>query len=576
MNFKCGIKRIIIYKCVLSFSLILFLIPIYLPGQSFLPDTEYFKKNGGIQVQLHNESSLAHILDHKGITIDHGATPNNLLLYVNEEGYRFLQKEKVKFSAIAPRQLNVKMKNPSEIFSIKSDGDCLPPMDFYPTYEAYEEIMYAFEENHPDICKVINIGTLNSGRKILVARIGDNPGVQEDEPNFFYTSTMHGDEAAGFPVMLQLIDHLLCNYGEDDRITELVDEVNIFINPLANPNGTYRAGNHTVEGAIRFNASFVDLNRNFPDPEDGPHPDGRTYQEETNIFMNFADSVSIQMACNIHGGVEVVNYPWDTYFRTHADDSWWVEICRAYADTVQHFGPAGYFSQFNNGITNGYAWYEVQGGRQDYMTFFKRAREMTLEISEQKLLDSDQLPVIWNANRNALLNYIEESLHGLRGTITDCVSGVPVKAELYIPGHDMDNSSVFSDSITGHYYRYLDNGNYQLFVYAPGYEDLAFEVSIEDKSSTRKDIEICPEGISSTSEIFLPDLRYRVEGRSVHFENLPGHDNLIIRVYNPSGKLIYSNKISNTIDLGLVNIPGIYILHLFNGVNHRTIPVFLK
>ena len=32
--------------------------------------------------------------------------------------------------------------------------------------------------------------------------------------------------------------------------------------------------------------NFIDLNRNYPDPEDGLHPDGNPYQQETNIFLN--------------------------------------------------------------------------------------------------------------------------------------------------------------------------------------------------------------------------------------------------------------------------------------------------
>ncbi|NNF22386.1 MAG: hypothetical protein HKN67_10610 [Saprospiraceae bacterium] len=576
MNFKCGKKRIVTYSYVLSFSLFLFCLPLQLQSQHTYPNSGYFHQYGGVQVRLLDLSSLEHALDHNGITIDHGASSEKMLLYVNEEGFNYLLNEKIKFTSILPGVVDIEMKDQEDIISLKSQGDCMPLIDFYPTYEGYEEMMYQFEETYPDICEIINIGSLNSGRNILVARIGDNLNQQEDEPGFLYTSTMHGDETAGFPVMLQLIDHLLCNYQEDEKITRLVNEVNIYINPLANPNGTYRAGNHTVEGAIRFNAAFVDLNRNFPDPEDGPHPDNRNYQEETKIFMDFADSVSIQMACNIHGGVEVVNYPWDTYLHTHADDSWWIELSRAYADTVHRYGPPGYFSEFNNGITNGYAWYEVQGGRQDYMTYFKRSRELTLEISEDKLLDSDQLPVIWEANRNALLNYMEESLYGLRGTITDCVSGLPVMAELYIPGYDMDNSSVFSDSITGHYYRYLDNGSYQIFIEAPGFQDLSFEAIVQDKASTRIDIEICPQGISSVSDPVLSNITFYQEGRKIYFNDLPDRQELSIRVFDPAGKLIHSQRLCNSIELNQINIQGVYLFQLYNGSHQRTIPVFIK
>ncbi len=80
--------------------------------------------------------------------------------------------------------------------------------------------------------------------------------------------------------MLRLIDHLLRGYGDDPEITALVDETEIWINPLANPDGTYFGGDDTVADAIRYYTttgggdSGVDPNRNFPDLADGDHPDG--------------------------------------------------------------------------------------------------------------------------------------------------------------------------------------------------------------------------------------------------------------------------------------------------------------
>ena len=45
---------------------------------------------------------------------------------------------------------------------------------------------------------------------------------------------------------------------------------------------------------------------------------------------------------------------------------------------------SGYFNYLNNGITNGWDWYEVDGGRQDFMNYFKLCRESTIELSNTK------------------------------------------------------------------------------------------------------------------------------------------------------------------------------------------------
>ena len=126
--------------------------------------------------------------------------------------------------------------------------------DYYPTYSQYVSIMQSFADSFPSICKLHNIGTLNSGHEILIAQISDNVGLPENEPSFLYTSSMHGNELTGYVLMLRLIDELLHGYGTSSQYTNLINEVDIWINPLANPDGAYAAGDHTVNGATRYNA----------------------------------------------------------------------------------------------------------------------------------------------------------------------------------------------------------------------------------------------------------------------------------------------------------------------------------
>ncbi|MCK4407849.1 MAG: T9SS type A sorting domain-containing protein, partial [Bacteroidales bacterium] len=282
-------------------------------------------------------------------------------------------------------------------------------------------------------------------------------------------STMHGDETAGYVLMLRLIDYLLSNYGSNDRITDMVDNIEIWINPLANPDGTYAGGNNTVYGATRTNANGVDLNRNYPDPEDGPHPDGNPWQPETIAFMDLAEDHDFVLSCNIHSGIEVCNYPWDTWYPRHADDDWWIFVCREYADSAQFYSPYGYMTALNNGITNGYDWYTIAGGRQDYMTYFHQCREFTLELSDIKILPANQLPAFWDYNYRSFLNYIEQINYGIRGIITDSITGDPIEAEVYIDGHDIDSSWVYSSLPIGNYYRPIYAGTYEITYSAQGY-----------------------------------------------------------------------------------------------------------
>nr|NQU89453.1 PKD domain-containing protein [Bacteroidota bacterium] len=284
-----------------------------------------------------------------------------------------------------------------------------------------------------------------------------------------------GDETTGYILFLRLIDYLLSNYGTNDQVTHIVNNAEIWINPLSNPDGTYAGGNNSVYGATRYNSNYVDMNRNYPDPQDGPHPDGEEWQPETIAFMQMAEENTFVMGGNTHGGAEVLNYPWDTWPQLAADDSWWVFVCREYADTVHQYAPSYYLREYENGITNGYAWYTIDGGRQDYMNYFHNCRELTMEISGTKLLPANQLENHWDWNYRSLLSYIEQCTFGVNGVVTDLESGEPLHAQILIEGHDIDNSFVYSDPNTGFYQRLLDNGTYDITFSAPGHMPVVIE-----------------------------------------------------------------------------------------------------
>ena len=415
----------------------------------------------------------------KIISIDHNTNSEIAFAYANKHEFKKFLLEDINYTILEKKDLNYDQ-------SLKNNWN------YYPSYYEYLNIMQSFADSFPNICKLHSIGTLNSGREILIIQISDNVGNKENEPSFLYTSSMHGDELTGYVLMLRLIDEILNGYGTNGRITNLVNEIDIWINPLANPDGAYAGGNQDVWNATRYNASWVDLNRNFPDPEDGDHPDGNPWQEETIIFMGLSDTVNFHLASNLHTGTELANYPWDTWGYLTADDNGWRHVCREYADSCQINGNSGYFDSQNNGITNGHDWYEVDGGRQDYMNYFRHCREFTLELSHNKIPDPNYLPYYWQANYPSLLNFMEQSLYGLRGVVTDSISGAPLKAKITIDNHDIDSSHIYSNLPIGNYHRYLYQGNYDVTFNKAGYHSKTINVNILNNVILVKDIELVP------------------------------------------------------------------------------------
>lgn len=358
-------------------------------------------------------------------------------------------------------------------FSMASSPGEMAQWDQYPTYGCYAAMMDSMAGAHPGISRLDTIGSTVEGRHLVVMRITDHPHREEPEPEVFYTSTMHGNEAGGYVMMLRLIDTLLSSYGQSEHITRLINHLDLFINPNANPDGTYAGGDHTVAGAVRYNARGVDLNRNFPGPVAGEHPDGHSWQPETRAMMDFAANQTINLSVNFHGGAEVVNYPWDTWSRSHVDAAWFQDISRVYARSVQENSPEGYFAGLSDsGIINGYDWYTIKGGRQDYMTYFKGAREVTIELTNTKMPGSPLLRNLWRYNREALLLYMEQALDGIHGRVTGGGED-PLKARLHLSNHDtcLDRSWITTDPEIGDYHRLIDSGSYDLKFSAFGHRD---------------------------------------------------------------------------------------------------------
>ena len=182
----------------------------------------------------------------------------------------------------------------------------------YPSYEQYEALLHKYATDHPSLCRLVDLGpttNLVHPHRLWVLMISDDPSEEENEPEVLLTSSMHGDETTGFILMLRLIDHLVRGYGGGSEVTALVDETEIWINPLANPDGTYFGGDDTVGDAIRYfttnggGSADVDPNRNFPDFVDGDHPDDNPWWPETEAMMVLAESQTFVLSANFHGGV---------------------------------------------------------------------------------------------------------------------------------------------------------------------------------------------------------------------------------------------------------------------------------
>jgi PKD repeat protein len=373
------------------------------------------------------------------------------------------------------------------------DGNGTYNWDTYLTYTQYVSMMEEFPSKalSDRACTLINLGTLSTSnhRQLLGVRI--NNGSPEGKPKFLYTSTMHGDEITGMILMLRLIDELCTS--TDSRILNLLNDVDVYIFPLTNPDGTYNGGNNTVNSAKRYNGNNIDLNRNYKDYHQGAHPDGNDYEDETIWTMAFGDENLFTMSANYHGGAEVMNYPWDAVYDDHADRSWYEYVCTEYVQNARQVYSSYMSDTYNDGVTGGADWYVITGSRQDYMNAYAQCREVTVECSSTKTPTASQLPNFWNYNHNSMLAFMEQVRNGVHGFVYDAVTGLAIEGvKVTVENHDDATSFVTSHSV-GDFHRPIKGGTYTFTFTKSGYYPQSVQVTVADGDRVDLNIQLVPD-----------------------------------------------------------------------------------
>ncbi|KXJ79140.1 hypothetical protein RP20_CCG002230 [Aedes albopictus] len=227
----------------------------------------------------------------------------------------------------------------------------------------------------------------------------------------------------------------------------------------------------------RYNAAGVDLNRDFPDRFDNDrvrHIRRNRQQPETAAVMSWILSNPFVLSANLHGGAVVASYPYDNSIFHH-------ECCEDSPTPDNHFFKYAslVYAQnhpvmknghdcnetFQDGITNGAYWYELNGGMQDFNYVFSNCFEITLELSCCKYPKASELPKEWHKNKRSLIEYMKLTHVGVRGLVTDS-NGYPIQdADVIVDGIKQN----IRTTKRGEYWRLLVPGNYKLRVEAVGF-----------------------------------------------------------------------------------------------------------
>lgn len=428
-----------------------------------------------------DDPALIQELSAGGFVIDH-VSPSGFEVYLRE----------AEWDRFAARNLPFTIVETQPQPPVAQDG--AKGLGVYHSYSALTTELQAYASAYPAICRLSSLGQSVQGRELWAVKITDNPDDEEDEPEFKYVSTMHGDEPVGTELVLYLIDRLLTGYGVDTRITQLVDETEIWLVPLMNPDG--------LTANSRVNAQGLDLNRVFPHYAtdftgtmyDGEALGAAGRPPEVQHIMNWSAQHSFTLSANLHTGEVVVNYPYDFapavpngQYAATPDDDLFVDVALRYSS---HNPPMYASLVFPQGITNGCDWYWVLGGMQDWNYRYLGTSEMTIELAKPKKPVEALLPTYWANNQESMLHYLEASHLGIRGVIVDAITGEPVHASVTVQGNPQ---RVFTDPDVGDYHRLLLPGIYGIDIEAEGYFPQSVGgIVVGSGAATRVDVAMMP------------------------------------------------------------------------------------
>ncbi|MFT5131203.1 MAG: hypothetical protein ACI8W8_004839, partial [Rhodothermales bacterium] len=286
--------------------------------------------------------------------------------------------------------------------------------------------------DYPNIAHVYEIGRSVADRPIRVIQISDNVSQEEAEPEFKYVANIHGDETSSMEMTMRLVDLLLTGYGSDPLLTALIDETDIHILPVMNPDG--------YVNRRRQNDNGWDLNRNFPVPEHNYLP---ATQPETQVLMDWTASKHFVLSSGLHSGVIGIIYAWG-----HQHDHLDPDVQFPETELVRHLsfeyskrnptlhainGSQSWGGNWDRGVINGRAWFPIFGEMADWNYRFHGCIETTLEFTLAKTpATPGEFDDAWDENRDALVDYMRRVHGGIYGRVSCAETGEPLSARVHV------------------------------------------------------------------------------------------------------------------------------------------------
>ena len=312
----------------------------------------------------------------------------------------------------------------------------------YEVYHSFDEPINGIKDQlrilaatNPKIAQLKTVGRSLQNRPMLVMRLtNEKIGKKDGKPQALFVCTHHAREWVATQMCMRLIKYLTSNYGSDARVTQLLDNVEVWIMPVGNPDGyQYTFTNERLwrknlrdndgDGQTTLNDG-VDLNRNFAAhwglDDEGSSPDitDATYrgtapnsEPETKALVDFIEDNDFKFILSYHTYQNLILYPvgwqWNT---TSLDDP--IFVAQAGTDANPAITDSILGVGYDPGV--GADLYITNGDFTDWAYHDLGIPAQTVELTDGYDFrfpdDEDMVQTVFNDNLEFALSYAESAL----------------------------------------------------------------------------------------------------------------------------------------------------------------------
>jgi len=359
----------------------------------------------------------------------------------------------------------------------------------YPDLATVLASMQAAASAYPSICDYVDLTTwlgtppTFEGRNLYAVKISDNVAQDEDEPNVLLVGAHHARETVTPVIALDQIERLTTGYGVDPTITQVVDDNEIWIVPVWNPDGyetVFTTDNFWRKNRRVFAQGIgVDLNRNYPfgwsapcggstsvssSTYKGPSP---ASEAETQTMIAFSATrrwAKVQdnhsFAQEVRYGYGCLSHPWLSFMQAQATS---LSVASGYGGSILQSCCMGGEFAYQIATYGSYAFLWETA-----TTFQPPYAQAQAEAAQ-----------VWPGALQLLTRPIPVSGH-----VTDACTGEPVEATITFVGVPFANGEQHtSGGPFGRFHAFPPPGSYTLRIGAPGYEPTSANLTLPDEQT---------------------------------------------------------------------------------------------